>query len=118
MDIVIAMTQEVRADYTELTRLAADVLTAADGLADGLGTARDSFGLTAAMFGNSTAGSGVYDAQQQAAEGAGTAVDRIVQVLEDDVDRLYGVAFAYQKADQDAAEEVCRRGRLGGPTLC
>ena len=112
------MTQDVRADYTELACFAADVLTAADGLADGLDTARNSFSVAATAFGNSTAGSGVHGAQQRAAEGAGTAVERIVQVLEDDVDRLYGVAFAYQKADQEAAEEVCRRGRLGGPTPC
>lgn len=112
------MAEEVRADYTELARLAGDVLKAADGFADGLQTARDSFSLSAAAFGNSTAGRSVHQAQQLVAEEGGTAVEHLVEVLEADVDRIYAVAFAYQQADQEAADDLCRTAPRGGPQPC
>lgn len=103
------MTVEVRADSTELARLAGEVLAAAEGVTDGLTTAREAILVPGTAFGNSEAGSSVHLAHQAAAECGGTAAERLVEVLEGDVDRLYAVAFAYQKADRDAAADLCRR---------
>ncbi|MQA25222.1 MAG: hypothetical protein GEU94_07085 [Micromonosporaceae bacterium] len=112
------MVQEVRADYTDLARLAQDILEAADGVTNALRTARDAFTLPVSAFGNSSVGSSVHYAHEQTTETGGVTVERLVEVLEGDVDRVYRVAFAYRKADLEAAEDTCRNAPRGGPQPC
>jgi len=111
--------REFRADYVELSRLAGDVLTAADGIGDALGAGREVFTVPAAAFGNSSAGAGVHGTHEVASGRVGATSERLVEVLEGDVDRLYRVAFAYKKLDEDNADRICRRSRgMGGVSPC
>lgn len=105
------VSEEVRADPVALSRLAADVLTAARGTGDGWRAAKDGLDIPLAAFGDSRAAAGVHDAHRSAADEADVAIGRLVAVLEGDTDRIYRVAFAYQLADQQAAE---RQRRAGG----
>lgn len=107
--------EEIRADPVALTRLAADVLTSSQTLGDGWRDGRDGLDVPVSAYGNSTAASGVYAAHQAAAEDADVTIGRLVGVLEGDVDRLYRIAFAYQLADQRAAERQRRAGGHGRP---
>jgi len=109
-------TDEVRADYPELARLAGEVLTAADGISDGLRAGRGSLTVPVSAFGNSSAGPAVHRTHEAVTEQGGTTTERLVEVLEGDVDRIYRVAFAYQKADQEAADQLGRIQQRGGPT--
>ncbi|PZS31484.1 MAG: hypothetical protein DLM59_09890 [Pseudonocardiales bacterium] len=106
------------ADYTELARLAGEVLKAADGISSGIRASRAPLTVAPAAFGDSSAGPAVHSAHLAVVEQGGTTNERLVEVLEGDVDRLYRVAFAYQKIDQDAADRLCRGHRMGGPTPC
>lgn len=49
------------------------------------------------------------DAHTEVEDTAGTAVERLIAVLEQDVDALYQTAFAYQELDREAAERVGRQ---------
>lgn len=106
-----------RADPTELAGLASQTLTAADGMSDALTAGRETFAVPVAGFGDTAAASGAHRQHEGLREQVGTTTERLVQVLEGDVDRIYRVAFAYQKLDQEAAADLCRR-RGGGPTPC
>jgi hypothetical protein len=55
----------------------------------------------------------VHAAHEAVAEDADVANGRVVGVLEGDVDRLLRVAFAYQRADQDAEARNQRANRGG-----
>ena len=108
---------EVRADYVELSRLAQTVLDAADAITDGLATARESLSIPSQAIGNTSAGPSVHSAHESLSEQGATATERVVEVLEGDSDRLYGVAFAYQKADQESANCIHRLPN-GKPIPC
>jgi len=106
------MATDVRADPVELTRLAADVLTASQKLADIWRSAKNPLAMPVAAFGNSNGATGVHDANQAVVDDADVTIGRQVAVLEGDVDRLYRVAFAYEKAELDA-QEAMRRAASG-----
>lgn len=107
---------DVRANYVEVARLAADVLASSQQLDDGWRTAMNDLAPPAAAFGDSKAGASLCDAHASVVDDAETAIDRQVGVLEDDVDRLYRVAFAYEKEEADAQEALWKAGQ-GGQSL-
>ena len=107
---------DIRADYVEVARLAADVLAGSQQLGDGWRDAKRSLAPPVAAFGNSTAGASLADAHATVVDEADTVVGRQVSVLEEDVDRLYRVAFAYEKQEADAQEDLYRAGQ-GGQSL-
>ena len=107
---------DIRANYVEVARLAADVLAGSQQLADGWRDARKDLAPPASVFGNSKAGAGLHAAHLDAVDDADTTIDRQTNVLEDDVDRLYRVAFAYEKQEADAQEDLYRAGG-GGQSL-
>jgi hypothetical protein len=107
---------DLRADYIEIARLAADVLAGSQQLADGWRDAKKDLAPPPTVFGNTAVGASLSDAHVNAVDDADTTTDRQVNVLEDDVDRLYRVAFAYEKQEADAQAELYRTG-LGGQSL-
>jgi hypothetical protein len=111
------MAKEIRADPVELARLARATLDASIGLGDGLRGAQGPLDIPLSAFGNATVAGSVHASHQAACDDADTAVGRLVAVYEGDVDNLYQVAFAYQKADQDAAARERPRQRHGGPQM-
>lgn len=102
------MATEVRADPIELTRLAETCLDAANGLTDHLTATTEPFSFPQSAFGNTAAAVSGYQTSQATAESTGQAVARLVAVLEGDVDKIYRIAFAYQQADREASDELCR----------
>jgi hypothetical protein len=98
------MSTEVRADPSELVRLAADTLNAARSMGDGFRGVEPDLAVPAAVFGNTPSAAQLAAAHDNAASTAGAAVDCLVAVQDDDVDRLYRAAFAYRRADLDAAQ--------------
>ncbi len=111
------MAKEIRADPTELTKLAGETLEASKRLSDGFRTGYADMALPQAAFGNTAAGPQVYMAHETTLGEAEPAVGRLVTVQEGDVDKLYRVAFAYLKADHDAAAKVARSHRARGPDI-
>ncbi len=107
--------REFRVDPVELSRLAADVLAASGQLVDAWSQARDGAILPPEALGNSGAAARVVDAYTGAASAADLVICRQIGVLEDDVDRLYQVAFAYEKTDIDARAAMLSAG--GAPGL-
>jgi hypothetical protein len=107
---------DIRADYVEVARLAADVLSGSQQLADGWRNAQRSLAPPASAFGNSKAGASLCDAHASVVDEADIVIGRQVGVLEEDVDRLYRVAFAYEKQEADAQEDLYRAGQ-GGRSL-
>jgi hypothetical protein len=110
-----AMATETRADPVELTRLAGTVLTASTDLAEAWQNAKAPLAIPLAAFGNSNNATAVHETHQSAVDEADVTIGRQVAVLEGDADRLYRVAFAYEKADQDARAEVLRAAGAGAP---
>ncbi|MEE6263044.1 hypothetical protein [Plantactinospora sonchi] len=108
------MADEVRAEPSELVKLAGTTLDASIALGDGWRAAQPAFSVPEAAFGILSAGQGVHRSHVAAAEDGDTAVNRLVAVYEGDVDRLYRVAFAYQQADQEAAARARRAGGRPG----
>jgi len=90
----------------ELTRLADAMLTASQGVGDGWRNAQGALAVPAEAFGDTAGAAGVFAAHEASADGADVAVGRLVAVLEGDMDRLYRIAFAYKKADEDAARKM------------
>ncbi|WP_027343287.1 hypothetical protein [Hamadaea tsunoensis] len=97
---------EVRADPVELTRLADTMLTASQHISDAWRAAQAAISLSQAAFGDSAGAAGVHNAHEGSADDADLAIGRLVAVLEGDMDRLYRIAFAYKKADDDAARKA------------
>jgi hypothetical protein len=102
------MATDIRVDPRELTRLAAAMLAAAGDLADGWRTAKHRLTLPRRAFGTGRIASDLYDAHQATVDAADVTIGRQVSILEDDVDRLYRVAFAYEQADLDAGRTMDR----------
>src|SRR5262245_31630829 len=94
---------EVRADPIELTRLADRMLLASEGIGDVWHGSLMSLDVPMSGFGDSTQATALAVAYDCALDAADVAISRLTAVLEGDMDRLYRVAFAYQKADNDAA---------------
>ena len=111
------MADDLRADPVELTRLAGDVLTASQQLRDNWASAQADLDIPAAAFGNSNGAAGVSTSHTATRDEADLTIGRQIAVLEGDVDRLYRVAFAYEKAEQDEAERLRREAAgIGGGT--
>jgi hypothetical protein len=109
--IVAMAPPEVRADPVEVTRVAAQMLLCSEHLADAWSNAQAALAVAASAFGNSAGGPGVHASHQATIADADVAVGRLVAVLEGDTDRLYRIAFAYQKADDDADRRLRHRYR-------
>jgi hypothetical protein len=105
---------EVRADPVELTRLAEQMLTASQQIDDGWRNAQGSLAIAGGAFGDTPAAPTVQAEHQSAVDDAGVTVGRLVAVLENDMDAVYRVAFAYQKADEEA-ERKFRQTHPHGP---
>jgi hypothetical protein len=93
---------EVRADPVELTRLADQMLRSSQQLADAWSAAQGALTLPGTAAGDSARGPAVISAHESTMDDADVAIGRLVAVLEGDMDRLYRIAFAYKKADDDA----------------
>jgi hypothetical protein len=109
------MATEVRADPVELSRLATIVLTASQDLADAWRTAKDGLNLPSAAFGNSDGAAAVHFVHELTVTDAEAAIDRQSAILEEDSDRLYRVAFAYERAELEAQEGFSRARPVGAP---
>jgi hypothetical protein len=105
------MADEVRANPPELGRAAQLSLTESEALFDALRQARGEVPLAAEAIGNTARTGTVATAHTELVETAGTTVERLIAVLEHDVEALYQTAFAYQKADRDAAADLARQHR-------
>jgi hypothetical protein len=111
------MADDLRADPVELARLAGDVLTASQQLRDNWASAQAHLDIPAAAFGNSAGAAGVAGSHTTTRDEADLTIGRQIAVLEGDVDRLYRVAFAYEKMEQDEAERLRREAAgIGGGT--
>jgi hypothetical protein len=102
------MATDIRVDPRQLTRLAATVLAASQDLADGWRTAKNGLALPRKAFGTVRHAAAAYQAHQSTVDRADTTIGRQVSILEDDVDRLYRVAFAYEQADLEARRTMDR----------
>jgi hypothetical protein len=106
------MVDDIRADPVELTRLAGDVLRASQRLADAWRSAQDGLAVPLSAFGNSDGAAGVRDSHAAVISDAEITIGRQVAVLEGDMDRLYRVAFAYRRHEQDEQANL-RRAAAG-----
>lgn len=102
-------TGEIAADAIELTQLAATYLDCSRDLTTAL-QALDLAIPPQSAFGRTPGAAGLHRASDAAAEQAGLAVGRLIEVLDGDVDRLYRLAFAYHEAEQQAAIPQTPRG--------
>ncbi|SRR5687767_3385775 len=100
------MAEEVRADPVALARLAQSYLDNSQALASSLRSMRADSVLSAADFGRVAPAARLHNGYTTVSGSAGTAVERLVGVLEVDNESLLRVAFAYQQADEEAARRV------------
>jgi hypothetical protein len=98
------MGEEFRADPVELARAAESCLDQSAELAAALRTVRADSLISPADFGQVGAAGQLDSAYGTVAASAGTAVERMVGVLEVVNESLLRVAFAYREADVRAAE--------------
>jgi hypothetical protein len=100
------MGEDLRASPVELTRLATDVLTASQQIRDSWANGQGDLAIPGTAFGNSNGANGVRDSHQATMDEGDVTIGRHVAVLEGDVDRLYRVAFAYEKFEEDEAVRI------------
>ncbi|MEV0274672.1 MAG: hypothetical protein HOV71_28640 [Hamadaea sp.] len=105
------MSNEVRADPVELTRVADQMLRSSQQIDDAWRAAQGPLAVPATAFGDSIGAAAVAQAQDQTVDDAEVTLGRLVAVLEGDMDRLYRIAFAYKKADDDAAAKARQQQR-------
>ncbi|MDW5326424.1 hypothetical protein [Plantactinospora sp. KLBMP9567] len=98
------MGEEVRADPVEIARVAQSYLDNSAELASALRAVRADAVISPADFGRVSPAGQLQDAYNTVAGSAGTAVERVIGVLEVDNESLLQVAFAYRQADERAAE--------------
>ncbi|MDG4791840.1 hypothetical protein O7626_39180 [Micromonospora sp. WMMD1102] len=98
------MGDEVRADPVEIVRVAQSYLDNSSELASALRAVRADAVLSPADFGQVSPAGQLTDAYNTVTAAAGTAVERVIGVLEVDNESLLHVAFAYRQADERAAE--------------
>jgi uncharacterized protein YukE len=108
------MADEVRADPIEVTRLAERMLTASQQIGDAWRGAQGTLAIPAGAFGDTPAAATVAAEHQSTVDDAGVTIGRLAAVLENDMDALYRVAFAYRKADEEA-ERRFRQTHPHGP---
>lgn len=90
----------------QLSRLADTCLTASEEVGDGWTAAQGGLEVGGYAAGNTPGGAGVLAAHQEAADAAGTALGRVVGVLEKDMDALLQCAFEFSCADEAAAADL------------
>jgi hypothetical protein len=93
---------EIRADPLELARAARAFLRESQGLGDALRAAEGSATPPGTAYGDTAGAAGLQRAGDGVVEAAGEAVGLLVEVLEFDVDVLYRLAFAADRAIRDA----------------
>jgi len=106
------MADEVRADPVELARLAQFYLDASQDLAAALRAVRGDSVLSAADFGRVAPAGRLYDGYTGISGAAGTALERLIAVLEVDNENLLRVAFAYQQTDEEEARKMPKHGPI------
>ena len=111
---VVCMADQVRADPIELTRLAEQMLTASQRIGDGWRGRQGSLAIRPGAFGDTPVAATLDGEHHTTVDHAGVAVGRLVAVLENDMDALYRVAFAYRTADEEA-ERTFRQTHPHGP---
>jgi uncharacterized protein YukE len=99
---------EVRVDPAAVTRVAGRMLRASQSLSDAWRQAQGPLAVPGPAFGDSVGAGTALAAAQDTVDGGGVAVERLVAVLEGDMDRLHRIAFDYKKADDDAAADLRR----------
>ncbi len=105
------MGDEVRADPVEIARVAQSYLDNSKDLASALRSVRADALINPADFGKVGPAAQLNSAYTGVAGSAGTALERIIGVLEVDNESLLQVAFAYQQADEDAARKLRQQHR-------
>ncbi len=100
------MAEEVRADPVAIARLAQSYLDNSQALATSLRSMRADSVLSAADFGKVAPAAQLYEGHTAVSGIAGTALERLIGVLEVDNESLLRVAFAYQQADEEAARKM------------
>ena len=96
------MAEEVRAEPDAIVRLAKATLASADAMSGAWSAAPGAVVPGSDAFGDSAGSAALASAIATAEAATDAAWRRIVQVCEDDTDKLYRVAFAYQQADAEA----------------
>jgi hypothetical protein len=94
---------DVQADPIELARLADRMLQASEAIGDAWHGAQAFVDVPMNAFGDSRQAKALAVGYGSALDAADITLSRMATVLEGDMDRLYRVAFAYQKTDLDAA---------------
>src|SRR5688572_13239315 len=105
------MGAEVRADPVELARVAQSYLDSSQDLAAALRAVRADALIAPADFGRVGPAGQLNDGYTTVSGSAGTALERVVGVLEVDNESLLRAAFAYRQADEAAARRLERHGR-------
>lgn len=105
------MGDEVRADPVEIARVAKSYLDNSKDLATAVRAVRADGLIPLSDFGKVTPAGQLNDGYNAIVGSAGTALERVIGVLEVDNESLLQVAFAYQQADQEAAAKNRRQHR-------
>jgi len=90
----------------QLSRLADDCLGASQSLTDDWSGAQGGLTVGGRAAGNTGGAAGLLSAHQAAANTAGTAIGRLVGVLEKDMDALLQCAFDVTATDESAAADL------------
>ncbi|KRF11507.1 hypothetical protein ASG90_17420 [Nocardioides sp. Soil797] len=90
----------------DLCDLAADCLTAAQEVTDAWSAEQTTFSLPSGSAGNTDAGTRLLNAHGTVTDAAGLFMGRLSGVLEQDMDDIYGCAFTWSTADEDAAKNA------------
>jgi hypothetical protein len=96
------MATQIRADASQLVRLAGTYLDESRRLGDTLRGVQTFVTPPATAFGDTAGGARLRQANDELTELTGLAVERLVEVLEGDVDRLYRLARLAEQAEQQA----------------
>jgi hypothetical protein len=97
---------EVRADPPELARASQVYLDTSQDLFATLRTLRNDAPLATGDLGTVEQAEALVRAQDRILGHAGTLLERLIAVMEIDADNLLRVAFAYQRADELAAQRM------------
>jgi hypothetical protein len=93
---------EVRADPDQLIRLGDQMLRCSQQIADAWRAAQPELLVPVGACGDSAQGPATRDSTETTVGEADVLLGRFVAVLEGDLDRLYRIAFSYEKADENA----------------
>lgn len=86
-----------------LCDLAGDCLSASQDVTDAWSGEQTTFAVVSGAAGNTTSGAQLASAHAAATDSAGLFMGRLTGTLEQDMDDIYGCAFTWSTADEDAA---------------